>query len=252
MRLFLDEQTQGVVVIGKTRVGGERLQRLGRQGSQLGGYECRLRRQLHLQLGHPGLERHEFGFAGILVAAHEGIHVQPNDIQHDGVELFHAFQHGGCVGQLALIRSKAGLFRDSRLNLAVQCLIKVDGKPSQSSCVAKISSVRHFRLAGTCSLSSAIGTLLCKIIRLYYTTEKGFWQQDLPKAFEFFASSSPFAASCRTYSVSNRASRTDSRIQTPAIPDRIYQRFCLPCLSECAMTSPTTNGATGTRNPFRT
>ena len=122
MRLFLDEQTQGVVVIGKARVGGERLQRLGRQGSQLGGYKCRLRRQLHLQLGHPGLERHEFGFAGILIAAHEGVHVQPNDIQHDGVELFHAFQHGGCVGQLALIRSKAGLFRDSRLNLAVQCL----------------------------------------------------------------------------------------------------------------------------------
>ena len=38
----------------------------------------------------------------------------------------------------------------------------------------------------------------------------------------------------------------------PAIPTECTSVSCLPCLAEYAVTSPTTNGATGTRNPFRT
>ncbi len=91
------------------------------------------------------------------------------------------------------------------------------------------------------------------VFRSYYTTEKSFWQQDLPKAFEFFSScAGGTVPHSRFYSARNRASTVASSIQAPASADRMYQRRGFPRLAECAVTNPTISGAMGRRKPFRT
>ena len=91
--LVLDDALDGVVVVAQAGIGGEGLEGLHGKSGQLGGDEGGGARELHGQHGEAGGEGGELRNTAVLVVTDVGVDGQLIELEHEGVEPFHAGQH---------------------------------------------------------------------------------------------------------------------------------------------------------------
>ena len=75
--LPIDDELQRIVVVLKLRVGGESLERLGRESCELRVNERDSAGELHLEVVDTGEEGGVGGVAGVLVVLHVGVDAEP-------------------------------------------------------------------------------------------------------------------------------------------------------------------------------